>query len=123
MDKKRLRNDIILIASLLIVAVVSLVCVLSTRRKDQFAKVYCQNDLVLNIDLSKKENKDYEIQGLKGLMTIHTEDGYICVSKSSCPHQDCVRMGRVNVSNRPIICAYNAVYIVIAGQSEFDIEV
>lgn len=123
MDKKRLRNDIILIASLLIVAVVSLVCVLSTRRKDQFAKVYCQNDLVLNIDLSKKENKDYEIQGLKGMMTIHTEDGYICVSKSSCPHQDCVRMGRVNVSNRPIICAYNAVYIVIAGQSEFDVEV
>lgn len=123
MDKKRLRNDIILIASLLIVAVVSLICVLSTRRKDQFAKVYCQNDLVLNIDLSKKENKDYEIQGLKGMMTIHTEDGYICVSKSSCPHQDCVRMGRVNVSNRPIICAYNAVYIVIAGQSEFDVEV
>ena len=123
MDKKRLRNDIILIASLLIVAVVSLVCVLSTRRKDQFAKVYCQNDLVLNIDLSKKENKDYEIQGLKGMMTIHTEDGYICVSKSSCPHQDCVRMGRVNVSNRPIICAYNAVYIIIAGQSEFDVEV
>lgn len=123
MDKKRLRNDIILIASLLVVAVVSLVCVLSTRRKDQFAKVYCQNDLVLNIDLSKKENKDYEIQGLKGMMTIHTEDGYICVSKSSCPHQDCVRMGRVNVSNRPIICAYNAVYIVIAGQSEFDVEV
>lgn len=123
MDIKRLRNDIILIASLLIVAVVSLVCVLSTRRKDQFAKVYCQNDLVLNIDLSKKENKDYEIQGLKGMMTIHTEDGYICVSKSSCPHQDCVRMGRVNVSNRPIICVYNAVYIVIAGQSEFDVEV
>lgn len=123
MDKKRLRNDIILIASLLIVAVVSLVCVLSTRRKDQFAKVYCQNDLVLNIHLSKKENKDYEIQGLKGMMTIHTEDGYICVSKSSCPHQDCVRMGRVNVSNRPIICAYNAVCIVIAGQSEFDVEV
>ena len=85
--------------------------------------MYCQNDLVLNIDLSKKENKDYEIQGLKGMMTIHTEDGYICVSKSSCPHQDCVRMGRVNVSNRPIICVYNAVYIVIAGQSEFDVEV
>ena len=54
---------------------------------------------------------------------VKVEDGYICVSKSSCPHQDCVRMGRVNVSNRPIICVYNAVYIVIAGQSEFDVEV
>ena len=123
MDKKKLRNDIILIASLLVVAVVSLVCVLSTRRKDQYAKVYCQNNLVLEIDLSEKETNDYEIEGLRGLMTIHTENGYICVSKSSCPHQDCVRMGKVNVSNKPIVCAYNAVYILIDGNSIFDVEV
>ena len=123
MDKKKLRNDIILIASLLVVAVVSLVCVLSTRRKDQYAKVYCQNEIVLEIDLSKKETKDYPIEGLKGEMTIHTEDGYVCVSKSTCPHQDCVKMGKVNTSNRPIVCAYNAVYIVIDGESTYDVEV
>ena len=123
MDKKKLRNDIILIGSLLLVAVVSLVCVLSTRRKDQYAKVYCQNELVLEIDLSKKETEDYPIKGLKGEMIIHTEDGYVCVSKSTCPHQDCVRMGKVNTSNRPIVCAYNAVYIVIDGESTYDVEV
>ena len=123
MDKKKLRNDIILIGSLLLVAVVSLVCVLSTRRKDQYAKVYCQNELVLEIDLSKKETEDYPIKGLKGEMIIHTENGYVCVSKSTCPHQDCVRMGKVNTSNRPIVCAYNAVYIVIDGESTYDVEV
>ena len=123
MDKKKLRNDIILIGSLLLVAVVSIVCVLSTRRKDQYAKVYCQNELVLEIDLSKKETEDYPIKGLKGEMIIHTEDGYVCVSKSTCPHQDCVRMGKVNTSNRPIVCAYNAVYIVIDGESTYDVEV
>lgn len=123
MDKKKLRNDIILIGSLLLVAVVSLVCVLSTRRKDQYAKVYCQNELVLEINLSKKETEDYPIKGLKGEMIIHTEDGYVCVSKSTCPHQDCVRMGKVNTSNRPIVCAYNAVYIVIDGESTYDVEV
>ena len=123
MDKKKLRNDIILIGSLLLVTVVSLVSVLCLRRKDNYAKVYCQNNLVLEIDLSKKEKNDYQIQGLKGEMTIHTEDGYIRVSKSTCPHQDCVRMGKVNTSNKPIVCAYNAVYIIIDGESKNDVEV
>ena len=124
MDKKKLRNDIILIASLLLVAIISLIVILSTRTKAHLtAKVYVQNDIVETIDLSKKEEKDYTVHGLNGDLTIHTRDGEICVSKSNCPHQDCVKMGYVGTSNRPIICAYNAVYIVIEGHAEYDVEI
>ena len=60
MDKKKIRNDIILIASLLLVAIISLIVILSTRTKAHLiAKVYVQNDIVETIDLSKKEEKDY----------------------------------------------------------------
>ena len=124
MDKKKLRNDIILIASLLLVAIISLIVILSTRTKVHLtAKVYVQNDIVETIDLSKKEEKDYTVHGLNGDLTIHTRNGEICVSKSNCPHQDCVKMGYVGTSNRPIICAYNAVYIVIEGHAEYDVEI
>ena len=124
MDKKKIRNDIILIASLLLVAIISLIVILSTRTKTNLtAKVYVQNDIVETIDLSKKEEKDYTVHGLNGDITIHTRDGEICVSKSNCPHQDCVKMGYVGTSNRPIICAYNAVYIVIEGHAEYDVEI
>lgn len=124
MDKKKLRNDIILIASLLLVAIISLIVILSTRTKAHLtAKVYVQNDIVETIDLSKKEEKDYTVHGLNGDLTIHTRNGEICVSKSNCPHQDCVKMGYVGTSNRPIICAYNAVYIVIEGHTEYDVEI
>ena len=124
MDKKKLRNDIILIASLLLVAIISLIVILSTRTKAHLtAKVYVQNDIVETIDLSKKEEKDYTVHGLNGDLTIHTRNGEICVSKSNCPHQDCVKMGYVGTSNRPIICAYNAVYIVIEGHAEYDVEI
>lgn len=124
MDKKKLRNDIILIASLLLVAIISLIVILSTRTKTNLtAKVYVQNDIVETIDLSKKEEKDYTVHGLNGDLTIHTRNGEICVSKSNCPHQDCVKMGYVGTSNRPIICAYNAVYIVIEGHAEYDVEI
>lgn len=124
MDKKTLRNDIILVVSLLLVAIISLIVVLSTRtRTNLIAKVYVQNDIVETIDLSKKEEKDYTVHGLNGDLTIHTRDGQICVLKSNCPHQDCVKMGYIGSSNRPIICAYNAVYIVIEGNAEYDVEI
>ena len=124
MDKKTLRNDLILIGSLLLIAIISLVVLFSTRVKDNLvAKVYVQDTIVETIDLSKKEEKDYTVHGINGDLTIHTRDGAVCVSKSNCPHQDCVNMGYVSVSNRPIICAYNAVYILIEGNATFDAEI
>lgn len=124
MEKSKLRNDIILIVSLLLVAIIALVIVLTTRKKDNLiAKVYVQDVIVETIDLSKKEDKDYVVQGLHGEVTLHTHDGAICVKESNCPHQDCVHMGYISETNRPIICAYNAVYIVIEGQAQDDVVV
>ncbi len=124
MNKKTLRNDIILIGSLLVLAVISLVLVLTLKTKKNLqAKVYVQNEVVEVIDLSKKEEKDYYVQGLKGQVHIHTKNGGIAIVESNCPHQDCVNMGYVYETNRPIICAYNAVYIVIEGKANFDVEI
>lgn len=124
MDKKVLRNDLILIGSLLVLAIISLVLVLTLKTKKNLqAKVYVQNEVVEVIDLSKKEEKDYYVQGLKGQVHIHTKNGGIAIVESNCPHQDCVNMGYVYETNRPIICAYNAVYIVIEGKANFDVEI
>ena len=124
MDKKKLRNDIILIASLLLVAVITLVIVLVNRVQNNLvATISVQNDVVETIDLSKKEDADYYIDGLHGKLHIHTHDGAIAVLESNCPHQDCVKMGYVKETNRPIICAYNAVYIVINGRAINDVEI
>ena len=124
MDKKKLRNDIILIASLLLVAVITLIVVLVNRVQNNLvATISVQNDVVETIDLSKKEDADYYVDGLHGKLHIHTHDGAIAVLESNCPHQDCVKMGYVKETNRPIICAYNAVYIVINGKAINDVEI
>ena len=124
MDKKKLRNDLILIGSLLLVAVISLVFVLANRIKTNLkATISVQNEVVETIDLSKVQDADYYIDGLKGKLHVHVHDGAIAVVESNCPHQDCVHMGYVNETNRPIICAYNAVYIVINGNSANDVEI
>lgn len=122
MDKKTLRNDIILIASLLLVAIISFVLVLSSRQKNIYtAKVYVQNELRLTVDL--RNDGIYEIEGTKGNLKVEVKDHAIAVVESNCPHQDCVNMGFVSTSNRPIICAYNATYIVIEGTATYDVEI
>ena len=124
MDKKKLRNDIILIASLLLVAIVSLVLVLAFRVKTNLvAKVYVQNEIVQTIDLSNKEDADYYVDGLKGKVHIKTHDGGVAIVESNCPHQDCVNMGYIYETNRPIICAYNAVSVVIEGDDATDVRI
>lgn len=123
-DKKTLRNDLILIGSLLIAIIIALVTILLTRTKDNLvATVRVQNEVVLTIDLNKENGKDFYVEGLKGKVHIRVKDGGIAVIESNCPHQDCVNMGYVYESNRPIICAYNAVSVVIEGSSNYDIEV
>ena len=122
MDRKKIRNDIILVVSLLVVAVVSLVVVLTTRQKTNLvARVYVNNQVVEVVDLSNKDDKDFYIDGINGKLHIHSHDGAIAVLESNCPHQDCVKMGYVSETNKPIICAYNAVYIVIEGASGSDV--
>ena len=122
MDKKALRNDIILVASLLLVAIISLVLVLSSRQKNIYtAKVYVQNELRLTVDL--RNDNVYEIEGTKGSLKAEVKNGAIAVVESNCPHQDCVKMGFVSTSNKPIICAYNATYIVIEGSATYDVEI
>ncbi len=124
-DKKKLRNDLILIGSLLLVAISALITinVISKNKNTSnlIATVSVQNTVVEVIDLSKREDKHYYVEGLHGQVHIHTKDGAIAILESNCPHQDCVHMGYVSDTSHPIICAYNAVYITI-GVSPNDVD-
>ena len=123
MDKKKIRNDIILIVSLLLVVTIPLVIIFATRKKDNLtAKVYVQNDLVETIDLSIKEERTYRIKGIQGYATVSAKDGGVAIIESDCPHQDCVHTGYVFTTNRPIICAPLGIYIYIVGEMINDVE-
>ena len=125
MDKKKLRNDLILVGSLLLVAISALITinVISKNKNTSnlIATVSVQNTVVEVVDLSKREDKHYYVEGLHGQVHIHTKDGAIAILESNCPHQDCVQMGYVSDTSHPIICAYNAVYIII-GVSPNDVD-
>ena len=124
MDKKTLRNDIILIASLLLIAVIGLIIVYATKSRNNLeAKIYVKNELVETIDLDNTGDTSFVVKGTKGDVVVTIKDHKIAVTESNCPHQDCVHMGYVEESNKPIICAYNEVYIVIDGNVANDVEI
>ena len=118
MGTKSLRNDIILIASLLLTAIISLILVISLRsnKNNKYANVYVQNEVSFSIDLAEEGEKDYPVYAFnsdKVLLTVRKIDHGVKVLSSTCPHKDCIQTGYVNVTNKPIICAYNQVYIII----------
>ena len=118
MGTKSFRNDIILIASLLLTAIISLILVISLRsnKNNKYANVYVQNEVSFSIDLAEEGEKDYPVYAFnsdKVLLTIRKIDHGVKVLSSTCPHKDCIQTGYVNVTNKPIICAYNQVYIII----------
>ena len=119
--KKDLRNDLILIASLVVVIIASFLAVFLTRKKNNLvAKIYVQNELKYTIDLDKQEDTEFIIQGAKGIVIVAIKNHSIGVVEAECPHQDCVHTGFIKESNRPIICAFNQVYIIIEGTSDYD---
>ena len=117
-------NYLILIGVLLVTAITSLIIVLTRKTNNPLiAKVYVQNQLVQTIDLNEVGDTTFEVDGVKGKLVIETHDGAIRVHESNCPHQDCVNQGYVKDINHPIICAYNQVYIIVDGQSSYDVEI
>ena len=74
--KKTLRNDLILIISLVVVLVGSLLAVLLTRKKSNLvAKIYVKDELRLTINLAEQD-KEFEIDGVKGKLTISLPSGW-----------------------------------------------
>ena len=130
MDKKTLRNDLILILSLVLVAVIALIVInVTASKKNLVAKVYHQNEVVLTIDLENGGDQEYgivvwgkDLHDPGDLVRITVKDKAIAITESKCPHQDCVHMGYVRDTNHPIVCAYYGLYIVIEGDSSYDTE-
>lgn len=121
MKNKTLRNDLILIISLLVVIVSALLTVLLTKKRNNLiANIYVKDEIVQTIDLKTAEDQKFKVKGTKGYVVVEIKDHAIGVVEANCPHQDCVHTGFVSETNRPIICAYNEIYIVITGDSSYD---
>ena len=109
--KKSLRFDVVLIASLLIVSVLSVGVMLFTRRGGDRVIVEISGERVGEYSLI--ENKEIEINGGTNILVIKNGEAYL--SYADCPDHTCVRTGKIKYVGQSIVCLPNKVTITVKG--------
>lgn len=115
----RIRNDIILIVSLVLIAAVSLVAFFSCSSRDNlFLEVYYRDEQVLRVSLD--EDKEYEAIGELSAVKIKVLNKDVWVVESECEDKICIHQGHINRAGQTITCLPNKVYLKIVGGSGVD---
>lgn len=115
----KLRNDIILIIALVLIAGVSLIIFFSCSSKnDLYLEVYFMDEQVLKVSLDK--DNEYEIEGEISTLKIKVSSEDVWVIQSDCEDQICVHQGHINRAGQTITCLPNKVYLKIVGGSGVD---
>lgn len=113
----KIRNDIILIITLLILIIGSIITVLIFSFNNDsdmlYVNIYKEDELLYSVSLD--ENKEYDINGKIGIVHVVIEDGYVYVSEAFCPNHICIEEGKKNHNNDMIVCLPNLIYIKIGG--------
>lgn len=123
---KKYWRDITIILGILICSVSTIFIVrCATSKTAVSARIYQQNTVVLTINLSTQteEVKEIEFPNKDIKMTIGIKKNSICVLRCDCPNQDCVNIGWVSTSGKPIICAHYKVTIEVIDSSITDVDI
>jgi len=114
------KYDWILVSSLLIIIGLTFVFLYKKDSDNKLAKVYYENEVILTIDLTLKEEKEYIVKGYNGDVTIKTKDGKIKVDSEKSPLNLCSKQGYISSSNEVIVCLPNKIIIKIEDKETVD---
>lgn len=114
------RNDVILIAALLLAAGALALFLLLTRQTGGVARVQIDGETVLELPL------DQDAQVILGegehTNTLIIENGAAQVIAADCPDQVCVRQGAVRYSGESIVCLPHKLIVTIEGGGTTDVD-
>lgn len=106
----RIRNDIILISCILIIAIIGFLIYLGiTPKNNLFVYVYNDKELIEIIDIN--ENKEITVNEV--IIIIGNKEVY--VKTSACSDQICVHQGKIKNAGQTITCLPQRVFIQIEG--------
>ncbi|MBQ7076835.1 MAG: NusG domain II-containing protein [Lachnospiraceae bacterium] len=119
-DKKRLKNDIKLIAAALIIAVVSYVIIRTVSiytTGDAYVLVTVDNEEIERLPLNK--DTTITVKGLNGFENVLViKDGSAYVESATCPDKICVHKGKIRYNGEAIVCLPGRVVITVISNDE-----
>ena len=112
---KKIRNDIILITSILIIiAIFFLVLFLNQKSDNLVCQIYKNDELVNEVRLDHDEQ--IKIETTDGYVLINITKDYVEFLESTCPDKVCVHQGKINKSGQTITCLPNKIYVKLVGK-------
>ncbi len=113
-NKKSLRFDVYLIASLLIIALVAVGILLLARKGGDRVTVEISGKTLAEYSLY--ENGEYSLNGGTNILVIENGEAYL--SYADCPDHTCVRTGRIKYAGQSIVCLPNELTVSVRGNSD-----
>ena len=108
------KRDIILIASILIVAIAFFLIVELT--KEEGAGVIVKVDGVKVAEYSLSKNGTYPLNGGTNILVI--ENGKAYLTDANCPDKLCVHQGKISRTGETITCLPNKLTVTVFGAEE-----
>lgn len=108
---KNVKNDIILTASVLTVAVLAFFIISLTSQKGGYAEVKKDGKIIGKYPLSR--DIEVEIENEVGYNLLVIKDGKAYITDADCPDKLCVREGSAEKDGETIVCLPNKTVVTI----------
>ncbi len=112
-DKKKLRNDIILISAVLLISLVAFGVYTFTKNIGKYVTVSVNGKRIASYSLSKDRTENISSENGECTNTLVIKDGKAKITKASCPDKICVGHPAVSRTGETIVCLPNKVVITV----------
>jgi hypothetical protein len=115
LEKKKIKRDIMLIATLIIVCVAAFLIINFVVKKDGItAAVKVDGNIVYMLPLDK--NASVTVEGYQGgSNTVVIENGTVYMKDADCPDKLCEKTGKISKNGETIVCLPHRVVVEIQG--------
>ena len=108
------KYDIIIISIILLISLFPwLIYQYVNRNQNVRAEIYHFSKLVKMVDLEQEVDKKFSIDNKPNVVFHLFKDGSLCFEESDCPHQLCIRSGRLNRPGQFAACIPNGIIVKI----------
>ena len=116
MKTKHLKNDILLIIAVLLLAGLLQAVLSAAKTAGDVAVVSVDGVIVAELPLN--EDRELRLTPQEGTAnTIIVQNGCVCVREADCPDQICVRQGKIQYAGESIVCLPHKLVVTIQGKS------
>lgn len=120
-NKVRLKRDIILVLSMVIIAAAAFLIINFAVKKDgSYAVIKVDGNVIKTLDLNSGETT-IEVNGYQGgVNKVVINDGKVSMMEADCPDELCVKTGKISRVGETIVCLPHRVVVEIKGSQDDD---